>query len=132
MAGGGADARFESNPGAVVTRTDPLALWILAVLLGGLAGAPWRGRARLFGGIVGAGLAASAAFAWLGDLPASVAAALAGAVLGAAGPAWGGGLPRQRFGYGRGGFGRGGWRGGFGAGRIGDFRGGGGGACGRW
>lgn len=128
----------EDAPGGAAD-VDPLSVLILAAILGTLAGSPFRrGRARALGALVGGGVAGGLAWLVLASVGLAVLAALFGAVFGFVGPGVGGGLPRNRYGYGRGGFGSGGWGGGFGGGgRGGGFGGGGGafgggGASGRW
>lgn len=117
-----------------VVHTDPVAILILSVLLGTLAGTPFRRRARPLGALAGGGVAGAAAFVLLASPLLAGLAALLGGVFGFAGPGAGAGLPRHRYGYGRKGFGSGGWGGGFGGGGFsgggGSF--GGGGASGRW
>lgn len=119
---------------------DPIGTLIFAAILGAFAGAPFRrGRAKPLGALVGGGVAGGLAWFLLASLGFAAVAALLGAVFGLVGPGAGGGLPRNRYGYGRGGFGSGGWGGGFGGGGAGSggFGGGGGGfggggATGRW
>jgi len=118
---------------------DPFSILLFAVVLGALAGAPFRrGRLRPLGALVGGGIAGGLAWLILSSIGLSAVAALLGGVFGFLGPGAGGGLPRNRYGYGRGGFGSGGWGGGFGGGDGGGgFSGGGGGfggggASGRW
>jgi uncharacterized protein len=120
---------------------DPIGTLIFAAILGTFAGAPFRrGRAKPLGALVGGGVAGGLTWFLLASLGFAAVAAVLGAVLGLLGPGAGGGLPRNRYGYGRGGFGSGGWGGGFGGGGGsggGGFSGGGGGfggggATGRW
>ncbi len=123
---------------ATEVHADPVGILILSVLLGLVAGAPLRGRARPLAALAGGGVAAAVSWFLLGALAVSLLAAGLGAFFGFAGPGAGGMPSRQRYGYGRGGFGSGGWRGGFGGGGGGGgFSGGGGGfggggASGRW
>lgn len=133
------DSRRPSAAPGGGSQPDPLSILFFASVLGALAGAPFRRRARPVGALVGAGVAGGLTWIVLTSLGLSAVAALLGAFFGLVGPGAGGGIPRNRYGYGRGGFGSGGWGGGFGGGGAGGggFGGGGGGfggggATGRW